>query len=126
MTFARLKQYRTIVNQINIFEQELNITYINGVDTSKPAVSSGKVSKPTEELAITLAYAKEYERLCKERDEIKKFIVHIKDEQVKEIAIRYFMLGQTFDTIAKHMNYERTTVSKKLTKYLNNNSHNSH
>lgn len=125
MTFARLKQYRTIVNQINIFEQELNITYINGVDTSKPAVSSGKVSKPTEELAITLAYAKEYERLCKERDEIKKFIVHIKDEQVKEIAIRYFMLGQTFDTIAKHMNYERTTVSKKLTKYLNN-SHNSH
>ena len=120
MTFAKLKQYRTIVNQINIFEQELNIAYINGVDTSKPAVSSGKVSKPTEELAITLAYAKEYERLCKERDEIKKFIVHIKDEQVKEIAIRYFMLNQSFEVIGEQMNYDRRTISRKLNSYLKN------
>ena len=125
MTFARLKQYRSIVRQISIFEDELNITYIQGVDTTREAVSNSKISKPTENLALTIAYADEYRRLCNERDEIKRFIVHIKDESVKEIAIRYFFLNQSFEKIAQVMNYDRTTISRKLNRYLKN-AHNAH
>lgn len=126
MNIYRLENYRSIVRQISIFEND--ISYISAVDTTNVSVQSGKISKPTEDMGIRLAYYQEYERLCKERDEILKYIIHISDENVKEIAMRKFIKGQTYDDIAKAMNYDRRTISRKLNKYINNNknAHNAH
>lgn len=115
MNIKKLEQYRSIVRMINLIEGE--ITSVNGVDTSKTPVQGGKISKPTEDKGIKLAYSKEYERLCKERDEIIKYIIHIPDETVKEIALRRFIVGQTYEKIAADMNYDRRTISRKLQKY---------
>lgn len=114
ITIYDLKNYKSIVRQIQIYEEELNITYINGVDTTKEVISSGKISKPTEDIALTLACAKEYKRLCEKRDSILKFIIHIKDDEIREMAIRYAFKGQSFENIGEIMNYDRKTISRKI------------
>lgn len=128
MTIQRLERYQSIKRQLEIFEADYGLTYIAGVDTTKPIVQSGKISNSTADIAIkkyelTADYQTEYNRLYRELRELTKYIIHIKDEVVKEIAIRKFMKGQTFAEIGEIMNYDRTTVSKKLKNYISHNSH---
>lgn len=127
MTFERLEQYQTIKRQLEIFEADYGITYIGGIDLSKPSVQSGKTSNPTADNAIkhyelTADCRTEYNRLYEELRALTKYIIHIRDEHVKEIAMRKFMKGQTFAEIGEIMNYDRTTVSKKLKRYISHNS----
>jgi len=45
MTIQRLERYQSIKRQIEIFEADYGISYLGGVDLSKPSVQSGKISK---------------------------------------------------------------------------------
>ncbi len=128
MTIARLEQYRSIKRQIEIFSSDLGFSYISGVDTKKPSVQSGKKSTPTEEAALRLyeidrEYNSEYKRLLSELEEITKYIMHIKSEEIKEIAMRKFMLGQTYEQIGEAMFFDRTTAMRKLRTYVAHNAH---
>lgn len=128
MTIERLEKYRSIKRQIEIFSSDLGISYIGGVDTSKPSVQSGKKSTPTEDIALKLyeidrEYSSEYKRLLSELEEMTKYIMHIKNEEIKEIAMRKFMLGQTYERIGDAMFFDRTTAMRKLRSYIAHNAH---
>lgn len=127
MTIERLERYQTIKRQLEIFEADYGISYVSGVDLTKPCVQSGRVGNPTAENAmkryeLTADYQTEYNRLFDELRVLIKYIMHIRNETVKEIAMRKFMKGQTFEEIGNAMNYDRTTVSKKLKTYISHNS----
>lgn len=127
MTIQRLERYQTIKRQLEIFEADYGISYLSGVDLSKPGIQSGRISNPTADNAIkryelTADCQAEYNRLFDELRALTKYILHIRSETVKEIAIRKFMKGQTFEEIGSAMNYDRTTVSKKLKTYISHNS----
>lgn len=128
MTIERLEKYRSIKRQIEIFSSDLGISYIGGVDTSKPSVQSGKKSTPAEDMALRLyeidkEYSSEYKRLLSELEEMTKYIMHIKNEEIKEIAMRKFMLGQTYEQIGDAMFFDRTTAMRKLRSYIAHNAH---
>lgn len=128
MTIARLEKYRSIKRQIEIFSSDLGVSYIGGVDTAKPSVQSGKKSTPTEDIALRLyeidrECSCEYKRLISEFEEMTKYIMHIKNEEIKEIAMRKFMLGQTYEQIGSAMFIDRTTAMRKLRKYVAHNAH---
>lgn len=128
MTIERLEKYTSIKRQIEIFRSDLGISYICGVNTTKPSVQSGKKSTPAEDMALRLydidkeCYS-EYKHLISELEDMTKYILHIKNEQIKEIAIRKFMLGQTYEQIGKAMFFDRTTAMRKLRNYIAHNAH---
>lgn len=114
MTMELLKSYKSICRQIKILEDELNISGLKGVDTTKPSVQSGKISNPTENAALSLLFSEEYQRQCSQRDEIIKFIFSIKDQTTKEMALRYAFEDKNLEDIARITNYDSKTVSRKL------------
>ena len=117
MTIERLYQYRIIKQQKELFERE--ISYISGVDTTKPSVMSGKTSDTTADNGIKLAeLGTEYDRICKEYTELTKYIFKIKDEFVKAVAIRKFIIGQTYNEIGEALFCEKTTARKALKRYI--------
>lgn len=120
MNIKRLENLRNIIREIKFYEEEIS-SYIAGVDTTRVPIQSGKTSNPTESQGIKLICDREYRRLLKERYELLNYIISVKDETVKEIAICRFIKGQTFEEIAKNMNYDRRTVSRKLNSYIQNN-----
>lgn len=132
MTIAELEQYRSIKRQIELFESDAGITYINAVDTTRPAVQSGKISNPTESVGLKLyemncELETEYKRVKDKFVALNKYIVHIKDDEVREIAMRKFIYGQSYEQIGEAMFCHRTTVKRKLEKYIRNkNAHNAH
>lgn len=114
MTMELLKSYKSICRQIKILEDELNISGLKGVDTTKPSVQSGKISNPTEDAALSLLFSEEYQRQCSQRNEIIKFIFSIKDQATKEMALRYAFEDKNLEDIARITNYDSKTVSRKL------------
>lgn len=114
MTMELLKSYKSICRQIKILEDELNISGLKGVDTTKPSVQSGKISNPTENAALSLLFSEEYQRQCSQRNEIIKFIFSIKDQTTKEMALRYAFEDKNLEDIARITNYDSKTVSRKL------------
>ena len=126
MTIARLEQYRAIKRQIEIFESDAGIAYIKGIDTTKVSVQSGKISDPTATLGLKLYeldsdFESQYNCLKQELKLLIKYIMHIKNQEVKEIAMRKFILGQTYEQIGDAMHYDRKTISRKLTAYVAHN-----
>lgn len=121
MTYERLEQYRTIKRQIELHNSDNDISFLSGVDTSKPSVQSGKTSDTTADLAIALCEEiteQEYKELCEEFRLLNKFIYGIEDLSVREIAKLKFIEGYTYDEIADVVGYESSTVQKKLSGYL--------
>lgn len=128
MTIERLEKYRSIKRQIEIFSSDLGISYISGVNTASISVQSGKKSTPAEDMALRLyeidkEYSSEYKRLLSELEEMTKYIMHIKNEEIKEIAMRKFMLGQTYEQIGDAMFFDRTSAMRKLRNYIAHNAH---
>lgn len=123
MTYERLEQYRTIKRQIELHNSDNDISFLSGVDTSKPSVQSGKTSDTTADLAIALCEEiteQEYKDLCEEFRLLNKFIYGIKDLSIREIAKLKFIKGYTYDEIADIVGYESSTIQKKLTGYIKN------
>ena len=121
MTYERLEQYRTIKRQIELHNSDTDISFLSGVDTSKPSVQSGKTSDTTADLAIALCEEiteQEYKDLCEEFKLLHNYIHNISDLLVREIAKLKFKKGYSYDVIADIVGYESSTVQKKLTRYI--------
>lgn len=122
MTMARLNNYSILAAQKQRIEAEYNMpSYISGVDTSKPAVQSGKISDITADIAIMQlnippAIKAEYERICKKLNELDNFIYSIPDELAKAIAIRRFIMDETFREIAATLHCSKSTVYRNFNK----------
>lgn len=128
MTLKELKNYQSNKRQVEIWEEEFNASYIKGCRYSNTPVQSGKVENPTADIAELEAekadvFYKEFERRKGEMLAVVKYIAHINDTETKEIAARYAFKGQTFEKIGEAMHMDRTTASKKLSKYISHNSH---
>ncbi len=122
MTYERLEQYRTIKRQIELHNRDKDISFLSGVDTSKPSVQSGKTSDTTADLAIALCEEiteQEYKELCEEFRLLNKFIYGIEDLSVREIAKLKFIKGYTYDEIADVVGYESSTIQKANRIYKN-------
>lgn len=59
------------------------------------------------------AKAVEYARL-----EIMAFIATLPDPRIRAIAVMRFLEGKSWETIARRMNYERTSPAKQLRRFL--------
>ena len=122
MTYERLEQYRTIKRQIELHNSDKDISFLSGVDTSKPSVQSGKTSDTTADLAIALCEEiteQEYRDLCEEFRLLNEFIYGIADLTIREIAKLKFIKGYTYEQIAEKVHFDVTTVSRKLKNYIN-------
>jgi hypothetical protein len=121
MTFKRLYNYNTIVEQIAFIESKEMPEQLKGIDYSKPSVQSNTISKPAEDAAIEcVTIEQEYQRLCKEKAELDAFIYDIEDEFTKAIAIQRFIYEQSYPDIARSLLSNRNKVSKTLKKYIKN------
>ena len=121
MTIARLEQYRTIKRQIELYNKSDNISFLNAVDISKPSVQNNKISDTTADIAIKLCEEiteQEYAELCKEFHKLHKYIYNISNLLVREIAKLKFIEGKTFEEISADINYEPSSIQKKLSKYI--------
>lgn len=121
MTFERLEQYRTLKRQIELHNKSDNISFLNAVDTSKPSVQNNKISDTTADMAIALCEEiteQEYAELCEEFHKLHKYIHNISNLLVREIAKLKFIEGKTFEEISADINYEPSTIQKKLSKYI--------
>lgn len=52
------------------------------------------------------------------RLEVMAFIAAIPDARVRAIAVMRFLEGKSWETIARRMNYERTSPAKQLRRFL--------
>lgn len=123
MTIERLEQYRTIKRQIELHNSDTDISFLSGVDTSKPSVQSGKTSDTTADLAIALCEEiteQEYNDLCKEFRVLNEFIYGIEDLSVREIAKLKFIKGYTYEEISEQINYQSQSIQRKLSSYIRN------
>ncbi len=121
MTYERLEQYRTIKRQIELHNSDKDISFLSGVDTSKPSVQNSKISDTTADLAIALCEEitdQEYKELCEEFRLLHNYIYNISDLLVREIAKLKFKKGYNYDEISDIVGYESSTVQKKLSTYL--------
>lgn len=123
MDIKELKKYREIVSNLETLREDLGIC-APSVDTTREAVSSSRISQSTEDKAIKLLYDETYQNLEKRKRAIERYILKIQDITVRDIAIRYFIKGETFEEIGFAKNYDRRTVSRKLAQYINKNAHN--
>lgn len=126
MTIERLQMYSIIAEQIELIKREFVPSYISAVDTTKPSIQSNSRSDITADTALQQAnidpvIKEEYKRLTEELKELNDFIFGIDDELIKAISIRYFIYGESYRTIGEALNYNKTSVSKKLREYLLNN-----
>lgn len=122
MDIKELKRYREIVLDLETLKDNLGIC-APSVDTTRELVGSNRISQPTEDKAIKLLYDKTYQDLEKRKIAIERYILKIQDIIVRDIAIRYFIKGETFAEIGSAINYDRRTVSRKLAQYINQNAY---
>ncbi|PWL87188.1 MAG: hypothetical protein DBY14_06085 [Escherichia coli] len=122
MTYEDLNGFYYIKQELKDLEDELNLICelsANSFSSSR----SGEISKSTESIALKRLILedkisqKKQEALEKIK-EIEDFINTIDDFAIKTIAKKRFILCQTFEEIGRTMYLDRTTVSKRLHKYL--------
>ena len=61
---------------------------------------------------------KQIEELLAVRENIKKAISYLHDDELEEILTRHYFLCETIETIAENMHYDRRTIQKKHLKAL--------
>lgn len=128
MTIQFLETYRSRVRQLEIMKEQLNLSYINGIDTTRVSVQSGKTGDPTAEFALReielyKSLEREYLQIVADVKTIQDYIFDIKDSECKEIAIRRCLKGETYEQIGEAMFMHRTTARRKLQKYIAHNAH---
>lgn len=89
--------------------------------------SSRAITSSVEQYVLKLE--KLTEKLNKKRDEyiaeaviIENFIENIEDDEIRLIARKRFIEHKNFQTIGDELFMDRTTASKKLTRYLERNN----
>lgn len=123
MTIKQLMQYRAIKAEIALIKSRYNdLLSLSAVQQSgMPA--SGKVGKPTEEAALKLEelkkrYQKGLVNLLTQEKEILDFIEGIEDAELAAYVRAKYIEGKNEKEIYKMFRYERTTLPKRLRRYL--------
>lgn len=120
VTYERLKKYCSLKRQIEDYRKEYS--YLKAVDTSKPSVMNGKISDTTADYAIlSIEEEQDYADICREFDELKKYIFGIEDYETREIFKLRFTKDEkyTLEMISEKVNLDTSTVQRKINKYLN-------
>lgn len=125
MTLKRLENYYILKKQKEFIEIQYIPSAISGMDTTKPAVQSNAVVKPTEnaaiqKLVIDPQVKKEYGRICAELAALDDFIYSIPDETIKAIAIRHFIYRDSYARIAYELHYSKSSVYCMIANYVKN------
>lgn len=123
MTISRLDNYFVLQKQKELFEIKYIPSSIIGVDTSKPAVQSNSISNTTENQAIQRldidpTIKAEYSRVCRELKALNDYIYSIPDETIRAIAVRRFVLKQSYKTIGYIFHYSKGSVYRMLVNYI--------
>jgi hypothetical protein len=98
---------------------------LNGISYTGISTGSGS-SSPVERIAIKrTALINEYneaiEQALSKEQEIYAYIENTKDAEIKFIMQKRFLQFMTYEKIANEIHSDRTSVSKKLGRYLRNN-----
>lgn len=128
MTVQFLESYRSRLRQLEIMREQLHLSYINGIDTTRGSIQSGRTGNPTAEFAlreIELAKSleKEYLQIAADVKAIQDYIFNMDDPECKEIAMRRCLKGESYEQIGEAMYMHRTTALRKLQKYIAHNAH---
>lgn len=99
---------------------------LNGISYTGISTGLGVSSSPVERIAIKrTALINEYneaiEKALSKEQEICAFIENTKDAEIKFIMQKRFLQFMTYEKIANEIHSDRTSVSKKLGRYLRNN-----
>lgn len=127
MNILFLESYITKTRQLDLLREELKAEYLKGIDPEQVSVQSG-TSDPTAVLALRSIELKEklsaeFDQLVSDIKEIQEYIFGIADPECREIAIRRCIKGETYEQIGEAMFMHRTTVRRKLKKYVAHNAH---
>lgn len=123
MTIEFLESYKSKVRQLDLIREELKAEYLKGIDPSQVSVQSGKTGDPTAVFALRSIelrekLSSEFNKLVSEIKNIQNYIFSIDDSECKEVAIRRCIKGETYEQIGEAMFMHRTTVRRKLQKYI--------
>lgn len=129
MTYEELNSLFYLRKRIEYLRRRIdelsNEDGLNGI--SYTGISTGLgVSSPVERIAIkrtTLIneYNEAIEKALSKEQEICAFIENTKDAEIKFIMQKRFLQFMTYEKIANEIHSDRTSVSKKLGRYLRNN-----
>lgn len=111
------KEIRTIEEQIK------ELTILSSVQISDMPKGGSNITSSVErftEKLLSLKGKLESKRLeyIEERIKMEDFLATIEDSEISLIARMRFIDNRSWEYIGKEMNMDRTTVSKKLSKYL--------
>lgn len=98
---------------------------LNGISYTGISTGLGVSSSPVERIAIKrTALINEYneaiEKALSKEQEIYAYIENTKDAEIKFIMQKRFLQFMTYEKIANEIHSDRTSVSKKLGRYLKN------
>lgn len=129
MTFSELYHYKDLQADIRDLTAELEaISFLKAVDYSGMPHGTG-VGDPTSALVmqrdklVDKLTAKKMESLA-EMNRIEEYIDTIPDLELQTLFREHFILLMTYEAIGNAHNYDRTTIAKKIRRYLKD-SHNS-
>lgn len=129
MTYEELNSLFYLRKRIEYLRRRIdelsNEDGLNGISYSGISTGLG-VSSPVERIAIKrTALINEYneaiEKALSKEQEICAFIENTKDSEIKFIMQKRFLQFMTYEKIANEIHSDRTSVSKKLGRYLKNN-----
>ena len=129
MTYEELNSLFYLRKRIEYLRRRIdelsNEDGLNGISYSGISTGLG-VSSPVERIAIKrTALINEYneaiEKALSKEQEICAFIENTKDAEIKFIMQKRFLQFMTYEKIANEIHSDRTSVSKKLGRYLRNN-----
>lgn len=143
MTQEELKKYRITKKSLETIKKQLDKEYSKEIEVVSGKVSASMDVFPYTEIRVGVqmynpnendehqAKIKQYEREKAEKEEYLRradlFINSIGDEEVKTILRMLYFEGKKQKDVAKELNLERSTISKKVTTYfkVSHNSQNS-
>ncbi len=127
MELSFLETYQSKVRQLGLLRGELKSEYMKEIDSSHIATQSGSddlkdvFACRSAEMKEKLSW--EIEKLMCEIKDIQDYILNIDDFECREIAERRYLKGETYEQIGDAMFMHRTTVRRKLQKYIAHNAH---
>ena len=129
MTYEELNSLFYLRKRIEYLRRRIDeLSNEDGLNSiSYTGISTGLgVSSPVERIAIKrTALINEYneaiEKALSKEQEIYAYIENTKDAEIKFIMQKRFFQFMTYEKIANEIHSDRTSVSKKLGRYLRNN-----
>ena len=137
MTKADMEQLKKLPYEIKAIEETLKNPEMEYVNIFYKDYRTGKgIPKRRTEIGVDEQEIKKLgKRLRRKAETLGRLIVKaeelidaVEDSETRTILRLYYINGQTLEAIAKELNFDRSTIGKKLDRFwsINDNSHNSH